>query len=82
MADRSEVLELLHIADMTRNEPRLKELHDHAMKQLAKANEEHKPKPVKAAEEEAPAQRPTSRPFARPPLQVPTPPSTKEGEVA
>lgn len=62
MADRSEVLELLHIVDMARQHPHLKEIHDHAMKQLVKANEEHRPKPV---EEEKPA-RPVVRPAAFP----------------
>lgn len=46
MADRSEVLELLRIADLSKQWPHLKALHDHAMDQLAKAAKDHELKPA------------------------------------
>lgn len=55
MADRSEVLELLRIADISKQWPHLKAIHDHAMELLVKAAGDHAPKPPAPVETPAAA---------------------------
>ncbi len=43
MADSNEVLSLLRIADLSKQWPHLKSIHDHAMDQLQKIAAEHAP---------------------------------------